>query len=76
MAAVSVVLYQYAEGTDAVRDELRPSHRAFLDSRDGLLLSGPTAAPLPALSRPAIPAATYFPGFRLNTSAFIGGPPW
>jgi uncharacterized protein YciI len=44
MGTVSVVLYQYAEGTDAVRDELRPKHRAFLDSRDGLLLSGPTAA--------------------------------
>lgn len=41
---ISVVLYQYAEGTDALRDELRPAHREFLDSRGTLLLSGPTAA--------------------------------
>jgi uncharacterized protein YciI len=40
---ISVVLYEYDDNT-AVRDELRPAHRAFLDSREGLLLSGPTAA--------------------------------
>jgi uncharacterized protein YciI len=40
---ISVVLYEYDDNT-AVRDELRPRHRAFLDSREGLLLSGPTAA--------------------------------
>lgn len=44
MSQISVVLYEYGEGTTAVRDELRPAHREFLDSRAGLLLSGPTAA--------------------------------
>ena len=43
-AQISVVLYEYGEGTDAKRDELRPAHREFLGSRDGLVLSGPTAA--------------------------------
>lgn len=41
---LSVVLYEYGEGTAATRDELRPAHRAFLDSRGDLLLSGPTEA--------------------------------
>lgn len=44
MAQISVVLYEYGEGTDAKRDELRPAHRDFLASRGGLVLSGPTAA--------------------------------
>lgn len=44
MAQISVVLYEYGEGTDATRDELRPAHREFLDSRGDLVLSGPTAA--------------------------------
>ncbi|WGL52941.1 YciI family protein [Nocardioides sp. BP30] len=44
MSQISVVLYEYGEGTTAVRDELRPAHRDFLDSREGLVLSGPTAA--------------------------------
>lgn len=41
---LSVVLYDYAEGSADQRDELRPAHRAFLDSRGDLVLSGPTAA--------------------------------
>jgi len=41
---LSVVLYDYAEGSEAARDELRPAHRAFLDSGGDLVLSGPTAA--------------------------------
>ncbi|MGZ4453626.1 MAG: YciI family protein [Nocardioides sp.] len=41
---LSVVLYDYAEGSAAKRDELRPAHREFLDSRGDLVLSGPTAA--------------------------------
>lgn len=40
---ISVVLYEYDDNT-ALRDEVRPRHRAFLGSREGLLLSGPTAA--------------------------------
>jgi uncharacterized protein YciI len=43
MAQISVVIYEYDDNT-ALRDELRPAHRAFLDSREGLVLSGPTAA--------------------------------
>jgi uncharacterized protein YciI len=43
MAQISVVLYEYDDNA-ALRDELRPAHREFLGSRDGLLLSGPTAA--------------------------------
>jgi uncharacterized protein YciI len=43
-APISVVLYEYGDDTAAKRDELRPAHRQFLDSREGLLLSGPTAA--------------------------------
>jgi len=42
-APISVVLYEYDDNT-ALRDELRPAHRDYLGSRDGLLLSGPTAA--------------------------------
>jgi uncharacterized protein YciI len=41
---LTVVLYQYGEGTAEVRDRLRPAHREFLDSRGDLVLSGPTAA--------------------------------
>lgn len=41
---LSVVIYDYAEGSTDKRDELRPAHRDFLGSRDGLVLSGPTAA--------------------------------
>jgi len=41
---LSVVLYDYADGSADTRDELRPAHREFLDSRDDLVLSGPTAA--------------------------------
>ena len=41
---LSVVLYDYAEGSADKRDELRPAHREFLDSRDDLVLSGPTGA--------------------------------
>ena len=41
---LSVVLYDYAEGSADTRDELRPAHRTFLDSRGDLVLSGPTAA--------------------------------
>lgn len=44
MAQISVVLYEYGDGTTETRDELRPAHREFLASRDGLVLSGPTAA--------------------------------
>lgn len=44
MAPISVVIYEYGEGSAATRDELRPAHREFLASRDGLVLSGPTAA--------------------------------
>jgi len=39
--ATTVVLYEYDDNT-AKRDELRPAHRDFLASRDGLLVSGPT----------------------------------
>jgi uncharacterized protein YciI len=41
---LSVVIYDYAEGSAAKRDELRPAHREFLGSRGDLVLSGPTAA--------------------------------
>jgi uncharacterized protein YciI len=40
---LSVVIYDYADGSADKRDELRPAHREFLASRDDLVLSGPTA---------------------------------
>ena len=39
---LSVVLYDYADGSADKRDELRPAHRDFLASRGDLVLSGPT----------------------------------
>ena len=38
-----VVRYDYREGSDAVRDEHRPAHRAYLGQQAGLRLSGPTS---------------------------------
>ena len=37
-----VATYRYGPGTGGRRDELRPEHRTYLASLDGLLLSGPT----------------------------------
>jgi uncharacterized protein YciI len=39
--AIFAVTYVYSPDTDALA-RLRPEHRAFLASQDGLLISGPT----------------------------------
>lgn len=35
--------YRYADASEALRDELRPAHREFLATIDGLRLGGATA---------------------------------
>lgn len=35
--------YRYADGSEALRDDLRPAHREFLAAIDGLRLGGATA---------------------------------
>lgn len=35
--------YRYADGSDALRDDLRPAHREFLAAIEGLRLGGATA---------------------------------
>jgi uncharacterized protein len=39
---IYAVTYGYHAGSDAARDQARPTHRAFLAEQDELLLSGPT----------------------------------